>query len=235
VIVQAPNTFRLTGIVTESGLPVQDATVRVTAGTGADLSTMTDYVGQYKLYGVAGQVTLSVTKAGYVDLVKTTTVAQNGVLDFPDAHQVSIPSLAGAYTLTLTADPGCSNQYLSGIPPLANELRQPHDYAATVTQDGPVLRVMLSGADFVFTNSFSGQVEPDGVQFRLGNLYYYNPSDGIGERLASGNFFVFLGFVRAGRSGVLSGQMNGVFEVVLAIRTLCRRGDLECYGSSRDA
>src|SRR5262249_6708636 len=38
-----PNTFRLTGKVLESGLPIQGAAVAVVSGIGAGLSAITDY------------------------------------------------------------------------------------------------------------------------------------------------------------------------------------------------
>jgi hypothetical protein len=212
VTVVPPGTFRLAGLVLESQLPVQGATVKVIDGVGAGLSTLTDYGGLYRFYGVAGQVTVSVTKPGYVDLVKTTNVSQNTALDFPDAQQVSLVGLAGTYTLTLTAASSCSTQPFSGIPPLPDEARQPRIYTATITQNGPALSVVLGGAVFTGTTTFTGREAPDAVQFDIGDFYYYYVY-GIDERLPSGETFSFLGSVSMGRSD-LSGLLNGKIDLL---------------------
>src|SRR5262245_47899931 len=70
VTVIPPDTFRLTGTVTDSGVPVSQATVAVTSGTGSGLSTLTDFNGQYRLYGVAGAIDVTVTKSGYTSVVQ---------------------------------------------------------------------------------------------------------------------------------------------------------------------
>jgi hypothetical protein len=211
VTVVPPGTFRLSGTVLELQLPVTGATVKLTGGVGAGLSTITDYYGTYRLYGVAGQVTVSVTKAGYVDLVKTTTVTQNAALDFPDAQQVSVVGFAGTYTLTLTADPACPTQGTFNIPPLPDEARQPRVYTATITQNGPALSAVLSGAVFAGSSAFTGRVEPDDVVFQIGDSYYY--TTGIEERLPSGTLFNFIGTAVFGRSD-LNGKFNGKFDLL---------------------
>jgi hypothetical protein len=68
VIVVPSGTYRLAGIVSESGgpaAPLPDAVVQVTAGTGTGLGMTTGADGRYRLYGVAGQVDLRVTKPGF--------------------------------------------------------------------------------------------------------------------------------------------------------------------------
>ena len=215
VTVLPPNTYRLTGKVLESGLPVDGANVTVVSGTGAGTSTTTGYDGGYRLYGLAGSVQIKTTKSGYVDLVKTITVLRNDLLDFPDARQTdAVPSLAGEYALTLTADSGCSTEPFGRAAPLPADVRQPRHYHAVVTQEGPSLTVTLSGQEFSKPNQFPGRAEPAVVRFTIGDGYFYGPDDGINERLVSGNVLNFEGFVEATRSpGGIIGRLDGNVSV----------------------
>jgi len=219
VTVLPPNTFRLTGNVLESGLPVQGATITVQAGVGTGLSATTDVHGAYRLYGVAGPIQVTFSKPGYDDSVKTFTATQNDVLDFSEVHQTGgIPSLAGTYTLTLTADPGCPTDAVRGIPALPNDLRQPRTYAASLTQNGPSLTVTLTGPEIVKNqNQFTGRVDPDGIAFSIGgtNHYYAYYYGAIGEQLSTTQAFEFQGQVRATHHGnAIAGLLNGGLELV---------------------
>jgi len=215
-----PNTYRLTGNARESGLPVQGAAISVLSGVGAGLSTTTDNGGAYRLYGVAGDIQITFRKAGYDDIVKSFTAIQNDVLDFPEAHQTGgTPSLAGAYTLTLTADPACAKVAQAGIGVLPDEFRLPRTYAATITQDGPSLTVTLTDPQIVKTkNQFTGRIDPDAVEFSIGgasNYYGYLYYGGIAEQVSATQAFEFGGSVRALRSGTtLAGALNGALETV---------------------
>jgi hypothetical protein len=213
------NTYRLTGKVLESGLPVQGATITVQSGVGAGLSTTTDSDGAYRLYGVAGVIQLKFSKPGYVDIIKPFTAVQNDVLDFPEATQTAaIPSLAGTYTLTLTADPACPTVTMNRVAPLPDDFRQPRGYAASLTQSGPSLTVTLTGSDMVSgSNQFTGRVEPDSVEFQIGSYsyYYYALFNLIAERLSATQQFEFGGQIHAQRSnGAITGRLDGMLEVV---------------------
>src|SRR5215831_14349793 len=81
VTVIPPGTFRLTGTVTESKLPVSNATVAVTSGIGTGLSTTTNGDGQYRIYGVAGNIEITVSKDGYTPTVQTVVVTTSSVVD----------------------------------------------------------------------------------------------------------------------------------------------------------
>jgi hypothetical protein len=219
VTVLPPNAFRLTGRVLESGLPVQGATITVQSGVGAGLLATTDNGGGYRLYGVAGGIQVKFSKPGYVDIVKAFTAVQNDVLDFPEATQtVAIPSLAGLYTLTLTADPTCPTDPVRGVPPLPTDLRQPRTYTASLTQNGPSLTVTLTDPVIVQTqNQFSGRVDPDSIEFSVGSndLYYGSYYGAIFERLSTTQELEVHGQVRAHRNGsVISGSLNGGFELI---------------------
>jgi hypothetical protein len=220
-LVLSPNTYRLTGKVLESGLSLYGAAVTVVSGVGSGLSTTTDYDGQYRLYGVSGTVQVRVSKPGYTDIVKSIDVFQNDVLDFPEARQTAVlPSMGGAYTLTLQADPGCPTvapDPRTLVLPL--ELRQPRNYAAQVVQDGASLVVTLPGHEFVApSNRFSGRIMPDGIEFQFGDGYIgYGPDDAITEHISSTQALSFEGAVHAVRSGsTLIGRLDGdvqAFEI----------------------
>jgi hypothetical protein len=220
VTVLPANTYRLTGKVLESGLPVQGATITVQSGVGAGLSATTDDNGAYRLYGVAGTIQVKFSKPGYDDIVKSFTAMQNDVLDFPEAHQTAgIPALAGTYTLTLTADSACPTVAAHGVAPLPDDFRQPRSYAASLTQDGPSVTVTLTDSTIVAGKSFTGRVEPDAIEFQLGSFgsyyYYYGPSSLITEQLSATQKFEFGGQLRAQRSGsAITGPLNGTLEVV---------------------
>ena len=217
VLVVPPNTYRLTGKVLESGLPVQGARVSVNGGSDSTLSATTEYDGQYRFYGVAGRVQIKVAKSGYEEMAKAITVTADDVLDFPEARQIAaIPLVSGTYVLTLQADNDCSTAPSAyNTPPLPPEARQRRTYSAQVEQDGPLLAVSLPPAQFAApSNQFSGRIHPGTVEFQFGDGYlYYGPDNAITERLAT-QAISFQGFVRAERSGsALLGPLDGVIQV----------------------
>src|SRR5262249_10334961 len=156
--------------------------------------------------------------------VKTFTATQNDVLDFPEVHQhAAIPSLGGAYTLTLTADSTCPETPSGGIGPLDDSLRQPRAYAASLAQNGPTVTVTLSDPSILtHENQFSGRVTPDGIDFTIGNAssgyyyYWYGPSltDGVSDQVSATQVLTMGGTVHVPRSGsTFTGSLNGPFEV----------------------
>jgi Big-like domain-containing protein len=217
VLVLPPNTYRLTGTVLETGLPVQGANVTVLSGVGSGLSSMTDYNGEYRLYGVAGALQIKMTKPGYADIIKTFTSSQNDVLDFPEAHQLqTLPSLAGAYSLTFQPDPGCpTTPSAPRSLPLPTDVRQPRTYAVQLTQNGPVLHVAGSPPTFVQpSDHFDGRITPDGITFQLDNGYAgYGPDDAMTAHVSSTQALSYEGQVTASRSGsALVGRLDGEIQ-----------------------
>ena len=218
VLVVPPNTYRLTGKVLESGLPVQGARVTVIGGSDSTLSSTTEYDGEYKLYGVAGRVQIKVAKSGYEDMAKAVAVTADDVLDFPEARQIgAIPLVSGTYVLTLQADNDCSTAPSAyNVPPLPADVRQRRTYSAQVAQDGPSLSVSLPPPQFAApSNLFSGRIHPGTVEFVFGDGYlYYGPENAITERLSATQAISFEGFVRAERSGsALIGPLDGAIQV----------------------
>ena len=213
VLVLPTGTFRLTGTVSESGLPVVAATVAVTAGQGNGLSVLTSQSGQYRLYGVAGNVDVQVSKPGYTSVTKNINVASNSLLDFKDLVQSGpLATVSGTYTLTLTASASCTG--FNALPELAKR----RSYTAVITQSGPVLQVTLSGADFQLLagqgNGFAGRVQPDGVRFEIfGDYYYYSEFDVL-EKVQADQVLSFWGEVTATASPAgISGTLDGAITV----------------------
>jgi hypothetical protein len=233
VLVVPVGTFRLIGAVTEAGLPVWNARVTVIAGQGAGLSAMTGSDGTYRLYGIAGTVQVQVTKTGYVPDVKTISVTTNELLDFPDfAQPGTAPTIAGTYTLTLQASNDCGLVpfiFLSTtFPPLPEDARI-RTYSASITQSGPRLHVVLSGAEFflheAFGNYFEGRFDPDGLIFVLGSPYYYTlTGPDVAERLSSNRVLVMDGWTRGKMSS--TGAFHAAFQGTITELPVLSSGDL---------
>jgi len=224
VLVLAPGTYRVAGLVSESGQPVAGAKVEVIESPGAQ--TVTDASGVYRLYGIAGDVHVRVTKDGYKSTSTSLTVAANLTLDFT-IEQVSLTvGLDGPYSLTLTAEE-------CGIAPLNERTRT---YDAQVTQDGPQLNVVLSGARFATVNDkghgFNGRIIPGGITFYLSgwddyvyNGIYYNLVEILGE--SPTKLLTVAGSVSATASPAgISGRLDGTIS---AVRLLGEYGNLDYW------
>jgi len=209
VVVIPAGTFRLTGTVTESGLPVASATVAVTSGIGTGLSTTTSFEGQYRIYGVSGEIELTVSKTGYTPTVQPATVTTASVIDVSIVQSGGVRDLTGTYALRIAADTGCGTGPTLPFPDDLKERR----YTATVTQTGVTLRVQLSGAAFEVKNgvgdSFSARIEPGQITFVLGDGYY-TPYPDILESLGDGRDLLISGSGTFTSSGSdLAGTMDG--------------------------
>jgi len=226
VLVLPPGTYRVGGMVKEAGVPVAGASVDVVEN--ADIHTLTDASGSYRLYGVAGDVQMRVTKEGYRARVSRLTVTANESLDFT-LERVSPPAnLTGIYTLLLAAGP-CVYGGTIGVP----DNEQTRRYDAVVTQDGPGLKVQLSGAQFATRgdrgDGFKGWIYPDRITFVFSGwddyVYsgiYYNLVEILAENPSK--LLTVSGEVSATASETgISGSLDGTIEVVR------RLGD---YGNS---
>jgi hypothetical protein len=214
VIVVPPGTFRLAGIVRESGVPVFDARVEVTSGTGQGLTATS--AGTYRLYGVAGDIELLVTKDGYLEQRKRLQVANHlATADFD--LQLSRPrvEVGGTYTLRVTAGPECSAM----LPPEART----RTFTAVVRQDGPRLDVVLEGARFFVDrgrtfNRFFGTAETSRVTFYISgpqDFYYSSYGPDVVEQLTDTTLFTMSGSALATvSSGGVSGTLDGLVEAV---------------------
>ncbi len=219
VMVIPDGTYRLLGTVQEVGLPVTDATVSVVAGTGTGLAATSDYEGKYRLYGVAGAVQVQARKSGYDPVTNAISVTTDDVLDFPNMSETGgPPGIAGTYSLSIVAANGC--RVTNGLAPLATPNRS-RTYTATVTENGPILQVTLTGANFLVQNGtgnqFSGRVSPGHASFTLqdtgGYSYYYYYTVGqpqVRELLAGNSVLSFWGTADATLSPAgITGFLNG--------------------------
>lgn len=220
VLIVPTGTYRLTGKVLESDLPVVSAKVSITAGQGTGMSNFTDLNGDYRFYGVAGAIQIQVTKPGYATVSRSIEVGRDETLDISNFSQTAAPpSLAGNYTLTITVAADCQPSPPNAQFPGDARTRT---YAAALTQDGPHLHVVLSGAEFLIQNgrgnAFDGRVEPSGVTFSLTSLgaysyYYFYYTLGVpdlAEKISASDYLAILGkavttLSPSGLTGPLSG------------------------------
>jgi hypothetical protein len=226
-------TFRLNGLVTDGGFPLEGVAISVIGGTGQGLTTLTGSTGAYALYGVAGQVRLHAKKDGYLNRIEEVQVTENRALGFEMAVDGQRRDLSGTYTLNISAT-GCAS---SRIPDSA----QNRSYTAAVEQKGPHLTVRLSGADFIVTRGygdhFTGSVSADGgkVTFAIGAAsyyyyYYYSGHFDVVERLNPTSALLVKGTVNATSSPTLiSGALNGSILLSLGTTAPFMRYSGQCY------
>jgi len=92
VVVVRAGTYRVTGSITDEGLPL--AGVRVAAWP-SQLEATTDSFGQYKLYGLSGDTEIQATKTGYVDQKKRLVIGAHQSVSFSMVLNGSRDSVAG--------------------------------------------------------------------------------------------------------------------------------------------
>jgi hypothetical protein len=216
VVIVPDGTYRLVGRVTDGEFPsagVAGAQVQALSGS-ASITTTTDTSGNYRLYGMRVDSEVHVTRDGYQPLVQTIHLTGHATQNF-QLTPIGGPrlNLAGSYTLTIDAAPGCS-----GPDALPDDL-QHRSYQATVTQNAVNLRVDLTEPRFRLNNGlgnyFTGSAEVGGATFTLADYidyYYFNfrqyPS--IAEQLSDGTVLVVAGSVATkGTAAGLSGQLSG--------------------------
>ena len=208
LLVLREGTFRVIGRVIERGLgiPVPNARVEVSGGS-TRLISGTALDGSYRLYGLAGLVTIVATKPGYRDDVRQVVVTElDQAIDFELAAGASIETVEGSYTLTMAASASCRDA-------LPDEMRV-RTYTATLSRTNVRdLLVTLSGAPFDFaTNRFDGRQEPEGVvNFTLGD--WYESFSGVTERFGR-NRLALQGYVTARVSDdLIAGTLDGGFDL----------------------
>jgi hypothetical protein len=224
-----PDTYRLNGTVTDSGMGIAGVTVAIISGVGENLTTTTDGRGAYALYGVRDRVRLQARGAGYLNRIEDIDVRGHRTFDFeviPEQRQRT--DLRGRYRLTISRMP------CPGTP-----LPETRSYDAAVTQNGPRLTVGLSGADFLVIggrgDAFTGFVDAGNrVTFPIGNpseFYDYGPYD-LMERVADGRVLVVRGNVTAGLSATgIPGTLSG--GILLAtVDPYVLRVHASCYGTA---
>ena len=215
VMVLPEGTYRVTGLVRDAGLPVMGARVEVISGAAQGLGVNAN--GDYRLYGVAGDVELRATKEGYRENTQRLRITGHQAVNFNLELSAPRDVVAGGYTLTIAAADECR----SALP----EEARLRTYTAVLTQTGAVLGGTLEGAEFFHDsfgalNRFSGAVQPNQVTFRFSapfDYYFYLPE--VLERLTTptSTYLAIVGdVITTESSGRRSGALNGVIETMNA-------------------
>ena len=97
VMVLPPGTYRLAGAVRDADQTVPGASVTVTSGQGGGASAVTNSLGTYVLYGVAGEVDFTVTRVAYTTVTHQVAVDRDNVFDITDFSVAGVPKIAGTY------------------------------------------------------------------------------------------------------------------------------------------
>ncbi len=233
VIVVPAGQYRLTGVVSEAGVPtgpVVGARAEVTSGSVPGLFATTDDNGRYRLFGVAGPTQIRVTKEGYQTQTLTVGVADHQTLNVELPLSAPRADASGSYTLMITAAEECRAR----LP----EQAWHRTYAATVTQHGPQIETTLTGVTFALSsgrgNSFRGRAEPGRVVFPIEGYdqYDFGPYPQIVEQLAPSSYLVFGGTVVAAiQTATLSGLLDGAFQLLDRHPQEWPARIVECYSS----
>jgi hypothetical protein len=217
-IVVPDGTYRLVGVVRDAeGLGFVLPGVRLEATPGPAVA-MTDSTGHYRLYGVPANAVIQITKNGYVPGSQAVQLTTHTTRDFQLVLSGTRVLIGGTYTLDIDATGVCS-----GGSNLSAELRR-RVYEATVTQNGPLVEVLLTEPRFRLNsinrgNRFIGYADASGITFELEPYYsyyypYYGPTTypNVAERLPNGTFLVPEGkaatvVTAAGVSGTISASI----------------------------
>ena len=228
VLVLETGTYRLIGRVSEDGAPLADARVAVTGGHGNGLTATTDYFGEYRLYGVANDIDIEVTKPDYVPVRQRVHVTQHDVAHFTLSPARSRVDVSGTYDLTITADPFCA----TFSPPIPDDTQR-RQYLAAITQQGPVFNVTLSGAAFLIReglgNGFSGRVAPSGITVELSDGYYYYAGEAVVEVLSGDRLLTIGGFGSLSQKG---DTISGPFKGYIVLYSSTGRFEAKCSASN---
>ena len=235
VLVLAPGTFRVIGVVSDGGVPVPIATVDVLDGSRPILSAKTDSEGIYRFYGLSGFVELRVRAPGYPEQVRAFPVNDEVRYDFALPPSTD---LKGFYVLTITAEsPACPSSARNALP---EDLRV-RTYDAVITQSGSQLSVKLAGGSLLFGN-FTGTVNGGFATFDIrgissGFYYYYSYFDrslDLVEQFSPISFLVISGKATASTvSTGWSGSLEGVMGIVPTISSSYPTFSAACYGKKR--
>ncbi len=231
LLVLPTGTFRLRGQVKEVDVGLAVVSISIESA-GVRQTSSTDFGGGYVFYGVAGRTAIEALKAGYQPKLEQVDVAEDRTFDVQLAPARARSDFSGRWTLTIAAS-ACRTTRFGPMPDEAKTRR----YTATVTQDGPHLRLILSDAEFVIAggkgNTLTGTTDPnDSMQLTLFGpatyyYYYYGNRPDLVERLNDGRQLVISGTVSAsGDPRRVAGTLNGSF----LLKSSTGGNTAECWG-----
>ena len=173
---------------------------------------MTDFAGQYRLYGVPPQSSIRITAAGYQTLEQPVELSANVTRNFGLNVDGTRLVLNGPYTISVDITSPCS----------LNSALQHRTYDAVLTTTGAVVDVVLTEPRFQLNstsrgNRFSGRVLGGGATFTLEYFWsyyysYYGPPGypNVVERLGDNTYLVVEGDVTTtGTAAGLTGTLRG--------------------------
>jgi hypothetical protein len=213
VLVLEPATFRVSGVVTESGQPIGGVRVTVAAGRRAGLQHTTPPGGGYALYGLAGPTELVVSEEGLQPQVRSIVVTDHQIVDFSLQPLPGYDSLTGNWRLVLSASPSCGSTI-----PAEVAVRTFH---ARIVQRGPQLTMEVSAPTRVVLDGLPvtapGGVSGDSMSFRFQT---FSPDDGtppvwtLLEELEPRRFLGIGALAEGRRTGNrITGWLSGMFAI----------------------
>jgi hypothetical protein len=213
VIVVPTGTFRVTGRVTESDgpFPISGARVQARDSSGNGPSTESDGSGFFRLFGVAPDSEIVVSRAGYSENTRHVTIDKHSTVNFEMILNGPRPRVDGTYTVTLDLS-GCRDGFR---PEYAHRV-----YTAVVQQSGSSVEVRFTEPSFAVNsanlgNLMQGRVEGTGLFLYAQSFYYYyyGPSSYpfLVEALPDESRLVLTANVTLAESGESSytGKLNG--------------------------
>jgi hypothetical protein len=217
LLVLPTGTFRLRGQVKEADLGLDGVAISVDSAPGVRQTSISGFGGGYVFYGLAGRVAIEARKDGYLPKVDQVDVVEDRTFDVQLAPARARTDFSGHWALTISAST-CRSTRFGPMPDEAKTRR----YSATLTQEGPRVRLVLADAEFVIVggkgNTLTGTTDPnDAMQLTLYGpndfyYYYYRLPPDLVERLNDGRQLVISGSVTAsGDSRRVAGTLSGSF------------------------
>lgn len=139
IVVVPDGTYRVVGRVLLASAPAV-AIVGARVESAGVPPSVTDLMGQFRLYGVRGDGRLRVSKNLYVTKEVALAISDHHVEDVLLAASDPHFDVAGVYQMTVDASGACRDR-------IPEELLT-RRYRATITQQGPEIQVALSGPRF---------------------------------------------------------------------------------------
>ena len=216
VLVLPSGTYILRGTVAEPGpVPIGEARVEVIDGPHAGRSATTNrFSGTYEIYGLSGNLSVRVTKDGFVVDTKSVSLTENRVLDFELRPTAAPLPIAGNYRLTFAASNSCASR-------LAEDART-RTYDARMNQGEAKLLVNVEGAPFVLHprtgtgNRFFGTIRANAVSFTIDCDFYDYDVDfyDLVEQLGPTTYLTISGTANGTATPrTIAGSLNGTFTV----------------------
>jgi len=212
VIVVPTGTFRVTGRVveTDGAFPIAGARIQARDSSGNGPSTESDGSGFFRLFGVAPDSEIVVSRSGYSESTRHVTIDKHSTVNFEMNLNGPRRRVDGTYTVALDLS-GCRDGFR---PEYAHRV-----YTAVVQQSGSAVEVRFTEPAFAVNsanrgNLMQGRVEGTGLFLYAQSFsyYYYGPGDYpfLVEALPDESRLVLTATVTLAESGEsYTGKLNG--------------------------